>query len=97
MVKGIHYNPDLPKENEHFFMCNFSQADIFTELPFTNCTFEKCNLINCLLDGSNTIIDCNIAQVKREVVDNNRVYTFYDRDTSQIDYVINEPIEEIDE
>jgi hypothetical protein len=54
-------NPDVSYQT--FNDCNFSQDEPGTALLAKNCAFNNCNLVNCILDSSNVLADCNTAQV----------------------------------
>ena len=54
-------NPDVSFVT--FNDCNFSQDEPGTVMIAMNCVFNNCNLVNCVLDSSNTLNDCNMAQV----------------------------------
>ena len=64
VVTGQNYarlNPDVSFMT--FNDCNFSQDEPGTVMLAKNCAFVNCNLVNCSLDPSNTMEDCNNAQV----------------------------------
>jgi hypothetical protein len=50
-------------DNIHFKNCNFAKDIIGITLMITNSIFEECNLVNCAIDESNTIENCNISQI----------------------------------
>ena len=94
--KNYSLNTDLTFDNKHFIHCNFVQEEPFTSLPnITNCKFEKCNLVNCILPESNEVIDCNIAQRSIEETESQIITTFYDKDTEeQINQIVEDKEEE---
>ena len=85
-------NSNISFSNKHFKNCNFSQENPFTSLPnIHNCKFETCNLVNCILDGSNEITDCNLAHRSIEETATQIIITFYNKDTQeQINQIIEE-------
>jgi len=85
IIKHKRYsNPNISFSNKHFKNCNFSQENPFTSLPnIINCKLETCNLVNCILDESNEIIDCNICHIKIEETDTQRIITTYNKDTQE--------------
>ena len=50
-----------------FFMCNIKSETPDTALPLVkNCTFDRCNLVDVSVDGTNTLTKSNLIDTTEE-------------------------------